>query len=200
MPSPGLTGQVQPAPVEGSGPFSRNLIPDESQKTGSQEQQTPLSGGQLHNQGRTASQTQSQTSTSQRPTAVRNPAEYLSAGWLDGDETEQDILSGIVRSGSTDRLGQEGRELGADLKRVEHGSSGGRGGVLGRAYLFLLAYYQHALGNHPASIETYGRVDWAGEMDTTGHEMGLSLTAQRVDWLRGMVLFGQCPVVHVWRV
>ena len=29
-------------------------------------------------------------------------------------------------------------------------------------------------------------------MDTTGHEMGLSLMAQRVDWLRGMVVFGQC--------
>jgi hypothetical protein len=60
-----------------------------------------------------------------------------------------------------------------------------------QAYLLLSAYYQHVLGDYPASIGTYEKVDWAGEMDTTGHEMGLSLMAQRVDWLRGMVVYGQ---------
>ena len=53
--------------------------------------------------------------------------EYLSPGWLDGDDSEQDILSGAIRSGS-----REGELLG-DLKRVEQGVTGRQGGrVLGR--------------------------------------------------------------------
>jgi hypothetical protein len=60
-----------------------------------------------------------------------------------------------------------------------------------QTYSLLLGYHHFALNDPVAAITTYEAVDWSAGMDTTGQEMGLSLTCQRVDWVRGMVIFGR---------
>jgi len=150
MPSPGLTSQAQPVGSSGAGsgldvgttsrpsqdgagqvtgPFSRNLIPDESagQVIAPQPQSSLV---QPQEQTQEQATLNSQTTQQARPASsfpAQGSMEYLSPGWLDGDDNERDILSGAIRSGS-----REGELLG-DLKRVEQGVTGRQGGrVLGR--------------------------------------------------------------------
>jgi hypothetical protein len=64
------------------------------------------------------------------PAPSTSTAEYLSPTWLDGDESEQSILSGQIRGGSKDV--PEGRDLVKDLGRLGEGARAHGKGVLGK--------------------------------------------------------------------
>jgi hypothetical protein len=138
-PSPGIGARVGTGEqVSGNNVPSGAVIPPQSQRAEQSEQQTPFqrnlqpaaSTSTTTSTSLPASTSQSAPAGSSMPTTTTSTAEYLSSTWLDGDESEQWILSGQIRGGSKDV--PEGRDLVKDLGRVGEGARTHGKGVLGR--------------------------------------------------------------------
>jgi hypothetical protein len=138
-PSPGIGARVGAGEqVSGNNVPSGAVLPPQSQQAQQSEQQTPFQRNlQPAASTSTTTSTSLPASTSQTaPAAAPMPApststaEYLSPTWLDGDESEQSILSGQIRGGSKDV--PEGRDLVKDLGRLGEGARAHGKGVLGK--------------------------------------------------------------------